>query len=107
MIIAEEEYLEHHGVKGMKWGSRRNKRAQKRINVTKKAARGEKLSGKEKSLVGLRFFRKQKTTTVALKRLKSAQELKDKVSSGKGKTADILLKARGVNIRDLNYNVNE
>ena len=36
--MAQEEYLEHHGVKGMKWGVRKEKRQEKR-SVTKKTNR--------------------------------------------------------------------
>lgn len=36
--MAQEEYLEHYGVKGMKWGVRKAKRQEKR-SVTKKTNR--------------------------------------------------------------------
>lgn len=38
MIIDEEVYLKHHGVKGMKWGQRRKQKRQARFEANHKKA---------------------------------------------------------------------
>lgn len=49
MIINADEYLEHYGVKGMKWGVRKQQRAykMKRTATQKKENRARRLAGKK------------------------------------------------------------
>lgn len=107
MIIDDDVYLEHYGKKGMKWGSRRNARVQNRLDLINKVATGtatKKESRKVGGLVGTnQSTRKQNR---AAKGLAKGASLQSKINSGKAKSADILLKAHGINIKDLNYHQN-
>ena len=96
-----DAYFEHAGVKGMKWGQRRTKKAQGRVDKIKIVASGN-ATRREGANAGYRYLRKEKQQRSAQKTLISWKKTQTKVNSGKSKVSDILLKAGGINIRELN-----
>lgn len=104
MIIEEDDFLEHHGVKGMRWGQRHAKRVarvQKRIDRTQRLATG-KASFKDRAL-GSSFT--AKGAQKQLQRGANAQaKVQAKLDAGKFQTRMKILKKIGaVNITEVNF----
>lgn len=109
MIVDEEVYLEHHGVKGMRWGKRGTKREQKNIDMYKRVAEG-KGSGKDALNVALRSspfnLGAEGLAGAAAKELNKGKRLQDKINAGEAKVTNILNVAAGVKIKNLDYSYN-
>lgn len=101
MIIDEEEYLEHYGVKGMKWGVRRNRRAESLARVGRgEGTKGEKL--KALGSVSVVDLVAGKGIKGAAKRRSDAQlERNKRVQSGKANIRDKMSYYGGTRIQDL------
>ncbi len=100
MVVDEDIYLEHFGVKGMKWGIRRTSRLQRDIDVMKKVADGT-ASNKEARRVGLgNSSRAKKSAANSIRRGASLQE---KINKGERGVTNALLKASGIRMQDLDY----
>lgn len=99
-----EDFLEHYGVKGMKWGQRKDRRVarvQARIDRTKRVA-------DKQGTVGDRLRGMAVTSRGAknkLQRSANAQaKYAEKVAAGKKKTNEkVLNKVGAVKITDVNY----
>lgn len=109
----EEFLLEHSGVKGMKWGVRRKQkrtaRQQKRIDRVRRVAggTGSKTDKFVSSMIVVPGFRGIRgATRGAQLHLNALQKEKDKILAGKAKAKDLLNKAYGINMRDLNFSYN-
>lgn len=123
-----DEFLEHFGVKGMKWGVRRaqrlndqaasgvdkfgnrnNKSTQRRIDNVRKIASG-KASAME-TLRGVAFNVAPEYIVKAgfsikggaQEQLDAAQKVQTKIVGGKKKATDVLLRMGGNDIRTLDY----
>lgn len=96
MIINEEVYLEHFGVKGMHWGVRGTRRAQKRIDRTHRIATGKA------SLLD-RALGSALTKKGASRQLQRGANAQAKINSGKKKATNALATVSGVKIKELNF----
>lgn len=97
MFVDEEVYLEHYGKKGMHWGVRGTRRVQKRLDRLDRISKGTATTG-DRFATGLLTNKRS-----ADKMLKRGAKLQDKINHGQRKTQDILIKANGIKIKDLNY----
>jgi hypothetical protein len=113
MQIDEDAYLEHVGVKGMKWGVRRKikrtARQQKSVDRVRRVATG---TASKRDKLFAATFQIPVTDLIAAKGSlsKSGQRIltradsnKAKIEAGKMKTTDFLMRLQGVNIRDLDF----
>ena len=101
MIITEEVYLEHFGVKGMKWGVRRDRRAQTHAKVGRgEGTRGERLRSAVQ--IGPKDFIKGRGLQGAA-RIKGARQLERnaRVRSGQGSVRDKLAYVGGTRYQDM------
>lgn len=111
MILEEDAYLEHVGVKGMKWGTRRTKWKQNQIESFRRVAEG-KGSTPDKVYAHLKInpynigaFGLPKATAKQLDRYGKYQE---KAALGKYKVSEMLNKGLlGYKIADLNVSYNK
>ncbi len=99
-----EAFLEHVGVKGMKWGQRRQAKAQGRINAVKKVASGSptKKDSRVAAQIGAGGLTKSRREKKAKKILADTANAQNKIKAGKMKTFEMLNKLAGVSIADLN-----
>lgn len=108
MIIDEEAYLEHHGVKGQKWGVRNNKRFQKQQDRIRRVASGTG-SKADKLIVGsfrvpiFRLVTGKGLRGGAQKQLEAQEKRKKKIQAGHKKVEDLILRSQGVNVRDIDF----
>lgn len=103
MNINEEIYLEHFGVKGQKWGVRKTRKVQNALDRTNRIAKG-KASPSDKILIGLTSGRVTKKS--AARGLRRGAALQKRINDGDSKVQEILLKATGIRIKELNYHQN-
>lgn len=98
-MIVDEDFLEHYGVKGMKWGVRRTQQQLARASANRKAARDPNTSeGAERarrlSAVQNRRLLEQGELDALVKRLETEKKLKslvdDDLNAGKKATKMIL-----------------
>jgi hypothetical protein len=118
-VILEEDpvftFLEHHGVKGQKWGVRRKqarigrqiKRQQRSVDVLRRVAEG-KGRFRDKAAVGLQtslldLVNEGNLQGVAQDRLDRQQRIQKDISRGKRKVRALLLKSYGIHVSELNY----
>lgn len=107
----DEHFLEHYGVKGMKWGQRRHLNIQKRIDMQRRVAtgtgsRGDKLaSGYNAINANPISVVKRGFSGTAERNVMKAAELQTKVANGEAKVTKMLLKLSGVKIEKLNYDL--
>lgn len=101
-----KDFLAHYGKKGMKWGQRNNARTQGKIDVLKRIANDtatNKDFRKAHSIQGLSFTKNRAKSRAELN-IKRGKEAQNNIMLGKNKVNDILLKAQGITIKDLDYN---
>jgi len=91
MVMTTEEFLEHYGKKGMKWGTRQTAKIQKRLDRTSRIAEGT-ASGKDKLLGANRGVYTKKAANRQLQRGANAQA---KVAAGKMKVNAFMLGKKG------------
>ena len=125
------EFLAHVGVKGMKWGVRRqrsavakakaraknpdrmgnrnNKSVQRRVDVLRRVAGGKaskmdivKQLAFNTTLVEL-AYEGGSLRGVAAGRLDRAQKSQKKIKAGKKRTTDLLTRMQGIDVRELNF----
>jgi hypothetical protein len=104
------EFLEHYGVKGQKWGIRRRRIAkqQKRIDRLRRVEVG-KGSKTDKFIAGYAQVPLQNLILGkglkggAARTLNKTRDTKTKILNGERKTQDLLNRALGVNVRDLDF----
>ena len=123
MNIDQDAYLEHFGVKGMKWGQRRdrltdtsprlgnrnNKRVQKRLNRMKRVATGkattlDKLTNAAFDLNIYDLMNEGSVKGANAAMLDRGARLQGRIISGKSKTTDLLTRMSGIDIKQLDYN---
>lgn len=119
-------FLEHHGVKGMKWGVRRaQKRAAKgpdrfgnRENATfqrkqdrlKRVARGQ-ASTSDKLIAGLlqvplnNIIMESSVAGGARRTLEQNQRVQNKINAGRKNATDMLFRLQGVDLREIDFSV--
>lgn len=95
-----QEYLEHYGVKGMRWGVRSTRRLQKRLDRTKRVRDGSATTGDKLKTAYVQGVYTQKGAARVLKR---GAKYQAKIVEGDKKVREMLLLAGGIRIRDLNY----
>lgn len=123
------DFLAHFGVKGMKWGvrkdtdsgggapkrdfgSRNNKQVQRRVDKTRKIASG-KASLSEKTMAALfnipvrDIINEQSLRGAAQTALDREQRIQRKITEGKKRTTDVIARLNGVNYRDLDFSYDE
>lgn len=91
-----DDFLEHVGVKGMHWGVRGTRRAQKRIDRTQRIATGT-ASTKDRVL-GSAFTKKG-----ANRQLQRGANQQAKINAGKLKATNVLTTLAGVKVKELNF----
>lgn len=94
----DDYFLEHYGVKGMKWGVRRTRRIQKSIDRTKRIADGT-------ASVKDRVLGSAITKKGAQRQLQRGANNQAKMLAGKRKTSSLMAKAYGIKVQDLDYGV--
>lgn len=94
-----DAFLEHVGVKGMHWGVRGTRRAQKVLDRTQRIAKG-KASTTDKILGANRFVFSAKGANKQLQRGANQQA---KIKAGKMKVGNALVTAGGIKIKNLDY----
>lgn len=121
----DDYFLEHQGVKGMKWGVRRaEKRAakgpdrfgnrnnhsiQRRLDRVSRVASGTASGGdKVRALLfninpALVLFEGGSVKGAAAHQLESAAKIQRKITAGKMNVTDTMLRVQGVDIRELDY----
>ena len=105
MIVDQDIYdhLEHHGVKGMRWGVRRRiARQQKNIDRLRRTASGTG-NIRDRTASALLTPVRGGAQKSAQRQLDANQRIQKDILAGKRKARDILLRAGGVNVRYLNY----
>lgn len=111
MILDEQSYLRHYGVKGMKWGvrraQRRTERQQKHLDAIKKgtrsdATRSERFKASMKVPIG-DLIAGRGVQGGSKRALDRAAKTQSQIQAGEKKAKDILLRAGGVNVRNLDY----
>lgn len=95
-----EEILEHHGVKGMKWGVSRAGSIAKASRVN---ANNRQISRWEKAATR-KFFPAPKTAAVRIKDLK---ESNDRIQTGRLKVKDVLDIHSKIKIKDIRKAIND
>lgn len=98
--MAQDEFLEHYGVKGMKWGVRRTRRIQGHIDRVAKVRDGTATTGERIRVATASGIVRQKGAERVLKR---ASNIQTRMLAGKHKAMRILLAAEGIRVVDLNY----
>lgn len=91
-----EAFLEHHGVKGMRWGVRGTRRVQKRIDRANRILGGT--ASKKDQLL-----RSAITKKGINRQLQRGADDQAKILAGQKKVANVLATASGVKIKNLNY----
>lgn len=126
-----DDYLEHHGVKGMKWGQRKaakavskaksrsakvdrfgnrnNDKAQRIIDRQKKVAKGKAGTLDKLRVFGTMTMQELASESFSLKdasaaRIERAKRTQRAIKAGKKRTTDKLSRLGGYDIRELNYN---
>lgn len=94
------KFLEHHGVKGMKWGQRRNRKAQSHIDRIHRVATGT-ASVKDRTRVAAETGVVTKKGAAQI--LKRGVKLQENVKKGRGFITNKLLQFQGVSVSQLNY----
>jgi hypothetical protein len=111
MILDEQSYLRHYGTKGMKWGvrraRRRTERHQKNIDAIKKgtssdATRNERFKASMKVPIG-DLVAGRGVQGGSKRALDRAAKTQSQIRAGEKKAKDILLRAHGVNVKDLDF----
>lgn len=109
----DEHFLAHYGVKGMKWGERRARKIQSRIDVTRRVAAGTG-DKRDRFNVGLNAafntplqLKKHGIQGVAEKRIDRAEDLQHKIAIGQKKVTNMLLRVNGIKISKVNYDLND
>ncbi len=109
MIIDEDEFLEHYGKKGMKWGERRTARFQtKKLDPARRVASG---TGSKRDQ---RLARYETRTIMDVVRRRSVQEtsrraldqtaaLQTRIAAGERRVTGFLINSGGINIANLDY----
>lgn len=122
---AIDEYFEHHGVKGQRWGVRRaekraasgpdrfgnrnNPQQQRRVDRVKRVASGKASTG-DMIKAGLLqipladIVAELSVSGGAKRSLERSKRTQNKIMVGKKNATDILLRANGIDIRELNFN---
>lgn len=107
MIIDEQVYLDHSGVKGMKWGVRRTKNEQKHIDSIRRVAEG---GGNKRDKLGVHLIGNPYVigahglSKAAARILDKNQDYQKKVALGKYKTTESLNKGiLGFRASEINY----
>lgn len=91
-----EDFLAHYGKKGMKWGVRGTRRAQKRLDRTHRIATG-------KASVVDRALGSALTAKGANRQLQRGANHQAKINSGQRKVSNMLATASGVKIKNLDF----
>jgi hypothetical protein len=104
MIIDEDVYLAHHGVKGMKWGVRRQRRIDR---ISRAGQPGSTKASRARTLLsttptgpvdlvkgrGLRGGAARKATRI--------QSRTDRLAAGEGRVRDVLMHIGGTRLSDI------
>lgn len=93
-------FLEHYGVKGMRWGHRSTQRIQKRLDRTKRVRDGSATKADKLKTAYVQGIYTQKGAERVLLR---GAKYQAKIVDGNKKVREMLLLVGGVRIRDLNY----
>lgn len=104
-----DEYFAHYGVKGMRWGKRGTRRAQKRVDRLRRVSAGN-ASRRDKVLAANSQIsinsliqgrgNLQKSAGISLDK---AQKVQDKMNQGKRKVTNMVLKFHGLRYQDLDF----
>jgi hypothetical protein len=94
--IEIEEFLEHHGVKGQRWGVRGTRRVQKRLDRAQRLATG-------KGSVKDQLLRSAFTKKGLNRQLQRGADHQAKVNAGKRRIRNRLDIMAGVRVKDLNF----
>lgn len=91
MIIDEEDYLEHYGTKGMRWGVRRQRRHDRLKRVASgKGSFRDKLSTLETAVSLVEVARDRSFTKAAERKWKDQEARKKRLAAGEATTKDLL-----------------
>lgn len=91
MILTEDDYLQHFGVKGMKWGVRRQRRLDRASRVASgKASKGEKFAFMMLDTSRASVSRNKGIQGAAASRVRELQSRKDRIQSGQAKVKDFI-----------------
>lgn len=109
MIIDEEVFLEHYGVKGQKWGQRRQRRAQSQVDTLKRVSKGQ-AKGRDKRVAGSLGVLSKKGAARTLRRLEKKQKVLEMnrtssnvIRRGSAHVTTALHSLQGVSMKDLNF----
>jgi len=99
--LAEDlEFLQQAVVKGMKWGVRRTRRIQGHIDRVAKVRDGTATRGEKVRVAAVAGIVTPKGAATVLTR---GANMQAKIEAGKFRATNILLKAEGIRVADLNY----
>jgi hypothetical protein len=103
MIMNEANYLEHHGVKGMKWGQRKTARIQTILDRHQRIAEG--IASRHDKLLGVnRFIFTKKGASRTLQRGANNQaKLNAKLDAGKLGVQKVLFKNQVARMKVLDF----
>lgn len=91
-----DAFIEHYGVKGMRWGVRGTRRVQKRLDRANRLLEG-------KGSVKDHILRPAFTKKGINRQLQRGADDQAKILAGKKKVGNAIAVASGVRIKDLNY----
>lgn len=100
MIIEEDEFLEHYGKKGMKWGTRNQKRLDRANRVASgTASRGEKTAFALTDTSKHSIKKNKGLKGAAASRARELQGRKDRIEKGEATVKDMLALLGGDRLR--------
>ena len=101
-ILYASDYVEHHGVKGMKWGVRKAQYKQNVKSIKQKYKKANKALYKERRKEIKNYLIKPSGIKNAMTKMENIHSYKDKIALNKFKESQDLKRAKSTLYKDIN-----